>query len=83
MAGKKTSVWLGQTELDEWKNSGASLTDIVKRGLAAMREDAGAAPADAATAQEVQAIVREEVSAISDSLRRIVLDAIRDAAMGG
>jgi hypothetical protein len=49
MAGKKTSVWLGEDELAEWKASGVSLTDIVKRGLAAMREGAGTPQPDLAS----------------------------------
>jgi hypothetical protein len=35
MPGTKTSVWLGEEQYAQWKASGDSLTEIVKRGLAA------------------------------------------------
>jgi hypothetical protein len=34
MPGTKTSVWLGEEQYAQWKASGDSLTEIVKRGLA-------------------------------------------------
>jgi hypothetical protein len=34
MAGTKTSVWLGEDLIAQWKASGLSLTELVRRGLA-------------------------------------------------
>ena len=67
--GKKTSVWMGARELAAWKDSGASLTEIVKRGLAAIAEDEAAPVPDLAA--EVKAI-REELAALPDEVRIVV-----------
>jgi hypothetical protein len=57
MPGKKTSVWLGEEELAEWKDSKASLTEIVKDGLAARRNrSAGAQPDLASIAADIEAL---------------------------
>jgi hypothetical protein len=68
MAGKKTSVWLGQAELDEWKASGFSLTDIVKRGLAVIRAEMGDPQPDLGAIQAEIRDLRDEVAA----LRRLI-----------
>lgn len=100
MPGKKTSVWLGQDELDGWQELGASLTVIVKAGIAALRAERDGSrpePGDVADnirmirdtisvlpdEDEVRTIVREEVAAFPDDIKRIVRDAIRDASTGG
>lgn len=58
MPGIKTSVWLGETERDQWKASNYSLTDIVKAGLAAL----GAGDEQPLSAPAVREIVREELA---------------------
>jgi hypothetical protein len=68
MPGKKTSVWLGQDEIDGWQELGASLTTIVKRGIAAMREDVSLAAELAALRTELQARPN------ADRLRSIIRD---------
>jgi hypothetical protein len=61
MPGKKTSVWLGEEELAEWKDSKASLTEIVKDGLAARRKRAAEVQPDLASiAADIQAL-REDI----------------------
>jgi hypothetical protein len=73
MPGIKTSVWLGEEQHTQWKASGLSLTEIVKRGLAAgdpesldeklapllERMDAKPDPS------EVRRIVREELERVA------------------
>jgi hypothetical protein len=81
MPGKKTSVWLGEDELEGWQELGTSLTVIVKAGIAALREQAAASQPDLTTvAADVQAI-RQRVDALPDDdrLKRIVTDAITSA----
>jgi hypothetical protein len=67
MAGTKTSVWLGEEQHAQWKASGESLTEIVKRGLATRAPEG-----TPATAAEVREIVSEEAGALEERLRRIV-----------
>jgi DNA-binding IclR family transcriptional regulator len=81
MPGKKTSVWLGEDELAAWKDLQVSLTEIVKRGIAAIREqdepqlDLTALPA------EIR-VLRDLVAAIPDEgqVRRIVRDELQRIA---
>jgi hypothetical protein len=65
MPGKKTSVWLGEEELAAWKDSGDSLTEIVKRGLAAPPPEQ---PVTSAEFHEALAGIRDEIAA----LRRVI-----------
>jgi hypothetical protein len=80
MPGKKTSVWLGEEELAAWKDLGASLTEIVKRGIAAMQE-AGPELDLAGLPAEVR-VLRDLVAAIPDEeqVRRIVREEIERVA---
>lgn len=73
MPGTKTSVWLGEDEHAQWKASGLSLTEIVKRGLAAP----GQAEASAAA---VRAAVREELTEAEERIRRIVREELERLA---
>jgi len=77
MTGMKTSIHLQPEAHKRWKATGLSLTEIVDRGLDAAEPES---PDD-----RIRRILREELSAVpdADELRRIVRDAIRDAAMGG
>jgi hypothetical protein len=73
----KTSIWLPDDLVEPWRDSGDSLADLVRRGLTAGKPE----PLD----EKIRRIVREEVGHLpgDDAVRRIVRDAIRDAAMGG
>lgn len=73
MPGIKTSVWLGEDLHAQWKASGDSLTEIVKRGLAASGESDR--PVTAAE-------LREELEAQDDRVRRIVRDEMAKVAGG-
>jgi len=64
MAGTKTSVWLGEEQYAQWKASGDSLTEIVKRGLAAPKAETE----KAATPAEVREIVVEAIAAVLERL---------------
>jgi hypothetical protein len=77
MTGIKTSIHLQPGARERWKATGLSLTEIVDRGLDAAEPE----PVD----DKIRRIIREEVSLLpdADEVRRIVADAIRDAAMGG
>lgn len=58
MPGTKTSVWLGEEQYEQWKASGESLTEIVKRGLAAPPPER---PVTSAEFREEIATLREEI----------------------
>lgn len=73
MPGTKTSVWLGEEQVTQWKASGLSLTEIVRRGLAAPDpQEAGAA--------EIRAVIREELAAAEDQIRRVVREELERVA---
>lgn len=73
MPGTKTSVWLSEDLAARWKSSGLSLTEIVRRGLDA------ADPQEAASERE-RAVLREELAANNEDLRRIVRDELERIA---
>ena len=77
MPGTKTSVWLGAELHAQWKASDLSLTEIVRRGLAASGEQA-----QPLTAAEVREIVRDELDAQDDRVRRIVRDEMSRVTSG-
>ena len=73
MPGTKTSVWLGESEHARWKASGLSLTEIVRAGLDAIdarRPDAG----------DGRAVLREELAANNQDVRRIVREELERVA---
>ena len=73
MAGTKSSVWLSEDLYTRWKDSGLSLTELVRRGLDA------AAPEDTA-AETGRAILREELAEQDDRTRQIVRDELERIA---
>jgi hypothetical protein len=73
MPGIKTSVWLGEEQHAQWKASGLSLTEIVKRGLAA---------GDPESLDEKLAPLLERMDAKPDAaeMRRIISEALERVA---
>lgn len=77
MAGTKTSVWLPDDLHSKWKDSGLSLTEIVRRGLDAITPDDVGVEAGRAMLREELAdqdgrtrkIVREELERIAGTER--------------
>jgi hypothetical protein len=78
MPGAKTSVWLGEEQVSQWKASGLSLTEIVKRGLAAL--DLAAPDPQEASIDAIRAAIREELDAAEERIRRIVRDELEAVA---
>ena len=77
MPGTKTSVWLSEEQVTQWKASGLSLTEIVRRGLAA------GDPQEAATEGLVTAIssaVGTLIDASEERVRRIVREELERVA---
>jgi hypothetical protein len=74
---RRTSIYLTDALDEGVAAAGLPLAEILKRGLASEQETL--------TAAQIREIVREEMAVLPDAdmLRRIVHDAIRDAAMGG
>ena len=73
MPGTKTSVWLSEDLATRWKASGLSLTEIVRRGLDATD------PQEAATAED-RAVLREELAANNEDVRRIMREELERVA---
>jgi hypothetical protein len=73
MPGTKTSVWLSEEQVTQWKASGLSLTEIVRRGLAAPD------PQEAVT-EAIRTAVREELAAAEDAIRRTVREELERVA---
>jgi hypothetical protein len=71
MAGTKSSVWLSEDLHDRWKDSRLSLTEIVRRGL-------DAADPEAAAAEAIRAMIREELAEQDDRITGVVRSVIRD-----
>jgi hypothetical protein len=74
---RRTSIYLTDALDEGVAAAGLPLAEILKRGLASEQQTL--------TAAQVREIIREEMAVLpdADTLRRIVHDAIRDAAMGG
>ena len=64
MTGTKTSVWLGEDLHSQWKASGDSLTEIVKRGLVASKGEAE----KPATTAEIARLLDERLAPILERL---------------
>jgi hypothetical protein len=62
MPGTKTSVWLGEDLVKRWKDSGLSLTDLVRRGL----------DANATNPAPLVALTEEAITAVADAARSAV-----------
>lgn len=73
MPGTKTSVWLGEADHARWKASGLSLTDIVRAGLDAIE-------APQAPAGDDRAVLREELAANNEDVRRVVREELERVA---
>ena len=78
MPGAKTSVWLGEEQVKAWKASGLSLTEIVKRGLAAL--DLAAPDPQQDSTEAIRAAIREELDAAEDRIRRVIRDELERVA---